>query len=314
MPSGEKTGNLEAEAAVAKRGILAFSILLTLGAGVAAKAEKPDMNAVIPSAANEWRAEGKLQSYDRKSIYDYMDGGAEVYLAYGLRTLWVRTYAKPHETPITLNLFEMEAPGGAYGAFTFEREDEEAGIGQASEYGAGMLRFWQGPFFVFVQAERESPAARAAILDLGKTLASRLGPPLSPPTLPKVLPADGLRPLSVRYVLSPQLLESVEPAALGNPLGLPAPCEAAVGRYGKPGNPERVLVARLPDAKRAAESVLGFLKGRSVRPGEAYKSDNGWSAATSADVFAVLVLDARDSEMALARLREACENVKEAFP
>lgn len=299
---------------MAKWGILAISILLALAPGAAAKAERPDMNAAIPSTFEGWTAEGTLQSYDRKSIYDYMDGGAEVYLAYGLQTLWVRTYAKAQETPITLNLFEMEAPGGAYGAFTFEREDDEAGIGQGSEYGAGILRFWQGPFFVFVQAERESIAARAAILDLGKMLASRLGPPTTPPTLPKALPSDGLRPLSVRYVLSPQLLESVERAGTGNALGLPQRCEAVVARYGKPGNPERVLVARLPNAKAAAASVLGFLKGQALGSGKPYKSDAGWCAAESAGVFAVLVLDARDGEAAVARLREACAHAKEAVP
>jgi hypothetical protein len=299
---------------MARWGTLGLVVLAALGASLKSRPERPDIGLTIPTEAAGWRAEGKLQSYDQKSIYDYMDGGAEVYLAYGLKALWVRTYAKPSETPITLSLFEMEAPGGAYGAFTFEREDEEAGIGQGSEYGAGMLRFWQGPFFVFVQAERETPAARAAILDLGKTLASRLGPPAPPPALPKALPADGLRPRSVRYVLSPQLLESVERAALGNPLGLPQHCEAVVARYGKPGDPERVLVARFSSAMSAAESVGKFSKGKSVGPGGAFKSENGWSAATATGVFAVLVLDARDGEAAVARLRVACERVKEALP
>ena len=101
---------------------------------------------------------------------------------------------------------------------------------------------------------------------------------------------------------------------MGNPLGLPGRCEAVVGRYGKPGNPERVLVARLSGGKAAAESIGGFLKGKSPGPSQAFKSDEGWSAATSAGGFAVLVLDARDGEAALARLHEAREKVKEALP
>jgi hypothetical protein len=140
----------------------------------------------------------------------------------------------------------MDAPAGAYGAFTFERQDEEAGVGKGSEYGGGLLRFWQGRFFGFVQAERETPASWAAVLALGKAVASGLGSRGEEPALVRALPDGDQRPRSLRFVRSPLLLQIVEPRAQGNPFGLPVQCEAVTARYGPKGAQERVLLALTP--------------------------------------------------------------------
>ncbi len=56
---------------------------------------------------------------------------------------------------ITVELYKMASSADAYGVFTFERQDDPAGIGQGSEFGGGMLRFWKGTYFASVYAEGE---------------------------------------------------------------------------------------------------------------------------------------------------------------
>jgi hypothetical protein len=272
---------------------------------------------LIPAEFQGWRAAEPVQSYSPATVYDYMDGGAEVYLSYGMEGLQVRVFRRPGEPSITLNVFRMASPGAAFGAFTFERLDGPAGIGQDSEYGAGILRFWQGSHFVFIQAERETPACKTAILALGRLLADRLGMPGAAPRLPAALPAAGLRPLSVRYVLTPQLLTSMEAIAQDNAFNLPARCEGVAGRYGKPGDPERVLILRYGDAGGAQQGLAAFLKGRTPRPwilGQPTHGPSGWSCATAQGALAVLVLDAADAEAARARMIATCQRLKEVAP
>ena len=97
--------------------------------------------------------------YDRKTIYDYMDGGAEVYLAFDFREVFVRKYIGPsRQEEIALDIFDMGSPEEAYGVFSCDRQDPEAGIGQESEYGPGLLRFWQGRFFVSMTASGDEPS------------------------------------------------------------------------------------------------------------------------------------------------------------
>lgn len=277
-------------------------------------AEAAAMTDAIPRAAGSYAAVESPRRYDRRTAYDYMDGGAEVYLAYGMTALWVQEYAKEGEPLLTLNLFEMDSAAGAFGVFTYEREDEEAGVGQGSEYGGGILRFWRGRHFVFAQAETETPKAREALLALGRALADRLGPSQAAPTLPGGLPADGLRPASVRYVLSPLLLEALERAAAGNPLGLPGRCEAVVGRYGPKGAGERILLAAFPDEEAAKAGIAGFLNARAAggaKPGEPFPAEGGWSAAAASGSRAVLVLGAPGEAAARKRLQQAVSGARE---
>jgi len=298
------------------RAVTSLSILI-LSLGGMSPGALAATRSFFPPSVSGWRASGVPRTFDRKSVYDELDGGAEVYLEYGLASLKVQRYSMPGEPDITLDLFEMDAPAGAYGAFTFEREDEEAGVGQGSEYGGGLLRFWQGRYFGFVQAERETPAAREAVLALGKALAAAVGPPGKGPDLSRALPNGDQRPRSLRYVRSPLLLQIVEPQTQGNPLGLQARCEVVTARYGPKGSPERVLVARLADPPAAQKALAAFMAARfppGATPAEAVKSDKGFSAATALGSFVIVVIDAPESLASLKRLEATMHLVEEMKP
>jgi hypothetical protein len=296
--------------------ISACMVLLALALGLSAYtlAQDAAKNEVIPDSIKEWQSEGKTCSYSQKTVFGYLDGGAEVYLAYGMKNVQAAKYTRPGEPSIDLSIFEMDEPDGAFGAFTYERLDAEAGIGQGSEYGGGMLRFWQGRYFVFIQAERENPASREAVLTLGKVLASRLGADAELPALPGALPQKGLRPLTVRHVLSPLILKNLERTLDDNPLGLPPRTAAVVGRYWKPGNPERILLARFSDESAAGKGVDAYLKARLVqvnKPKEPFKGPDGWSLVTASGSYAVLILDAPDAACARKQFEEITLKLKE---
>jgi hypothetical protein len=270
----------------------------------------------LPEEIQGWRADDPLKSYDPKTVYDYMDGNAEVYLSYGMKVLYTGQYTRSGELPVTLNVFEMTSPEAAHGIFTFERMDPGIDIGQGSEYGAGILRFWQGSYFIFIQAERETPAAREMILALGRLLAAHLEPGHYTPTLTRALPKEGFRPLSLRYALTPQLLSSLETLARDNALGLPARCEAVVGRYGKPGKPERILLAKYGDeisAKRGLEAFTRKQKPAWHRSSPT-QGEDGWCYGIAQGTFVILVLDALDSATARTRLETAMTTLKEVDP
>ena len=54
-----------------------------------------DLAPSIPKKILDWESVDQDVVYDRKTIYDYMDGGAEVYLAFDFRTVFVRKYKNP---------------------------------------------------------------------------------------------------------------------------------------------------------------------------------------------------------------------------
>jgi len=75
--------------------------------------------------------------YNSKTLFEYIDGAAELYLAYGFQNLTVRRFEKPSQPQITIECYEMASSEDAYGVFSFERQDEAIEIGQGSEFGEG---------------------------------------------------------------------------------------------------------------------------------------------------------------------------------
>src|SRR3990172_11219145 len=132
--------------------------------------EKGKMNPEIslPSEATDWKGSEKKMKYNSKTLFAYMDGAAELYLAYGFQNLTVRRFEKSNQPPITVELYEMASSEDAYGVFSFERQDEPVGIGQGSEFGGGLLRFWKGKYFVSIYADGEGAEVESAILKVGR--------------------------------------------------------------------------------------------------------------------------------------------------
>jgi hypothetical protein len=100
-----------------------------------------------------------------------MDGAAELYRSFAFKLLMVRRYVKSDSSPIIAEFFDMGLSQDAFGIFTFETGGEEAGVGQGSDYGGGLLRFWKGKFFVNVYAEQETPSTKQDVLEIGKVIA-----------------------------------------------------------------------------------------------------------------------------------------------
>ena len=118
--------------------IIMVSVLTVIGAVKGQEKGKMDAEFSLPSQVEGWKWDGKDVKYNSKTLFDYIDGGAELYLAYGFQNATVRRFEKLNQPSITVELFEMASSEDAYGVFSFERQDEAAGIGQGSEFGGGL--------------------------------------------------------------------------------------------------------------------------------------------------------------------------------
>ena len=188
--------------------ILISPMFFTPSVNMAQEKGKADQEASFPAEVSGWKWDGKENHYNRKTIFDYINGAGELYIAYNFNGVKVRRYEKGNQPPITAEVYDMGTSEDAFGVFSFERQDEEAGIGQGSEFGGGLLRFWKGKFFVSVFAEGQGKEAEAATLDIGKAIANSIKSTGPIPKLLGVLPngKTGLLEKSTRYFHSHILL------------------------------------------------------------------------------------------------------------
>jgi hypothetical protein len=121
------------------------------------------------------------------------------------------------------------------------------------------------------------------------------------PEILSALPREGIRPLTVRYAISPSILKNIEPTLVDGSLGPPEGAPAVFARYGKAGDPLRMLIAQFADPVSSAEGIAGYMRTASpdgAQPLQPYHGNDGWSLVGSSGNYAVLVLDASDTRHA----------------
>ncbi len=243
--------------------LLVVLIFLFVGPRSTKAEEKGNMDQLsLPAEAGDWKWDKKKMNYNSRTIFNYINGAAELYLAYGFQSLAVRRFEKPGQPPIIAEVYEMRSSEEAYGIFSYEHQDEEAGVGQGSEFGGGLLRFWKGKYFVSVYAEGESPEVEPAILTLGRAVADSLKVTGPAPKLIGALPDGkaGLMERSIRYLHSHVLLNQRFFVATQNILNLNQQTEAILAQYLRDGRRIHLLLIRYPTEKEAEAALQNFKK------------------------------------------------------
>ena len=277
-------------------------VLLLSGLMVHCGGGNVNLSRSLPMSVAGWQAGGGDEFFGRDTLYGYMNGGAEVYLAFDFREVFVRRYGRDGADDIVLDVYDMGSPAEAFGVFSCDREDPAAGIGQDSEFGFGMLRFWQNRFFVTIMTTGEDEAADAAILDLGRAVAAELGPDGEPPAMLKLLPTDGLIDDRTSYFHSNINLNNRYFIASENILGLGDDTECMFAEYrGDGAESVKLLVVSYPNSARAEVVLDTFVQGYMPEAGEsglAQMEDGGWTLAGVHDEYLSIVFEAPTEDSA----------------
>jgi hypothetical protein len=221
----------------------------------------------VPTEIAGWHGAPGWETYDRETIYDYIDGHAEVYMAYGMVRCLSRRYTGPEDEPdILLDLFEQASPADAFGVFTHDRDGEEVEVGQGALYRHGWLSFWKGRWFGSVYAEGESDASAEAVLAIGRMAADSIEETGEVPPLVEELPEDGLDHRSVRFLHTQEILNGVVYLGYENVFRFGPDIDAVVGHYERAEGTGWLLLVDYPDEATAALAEGGAKEaGISVR-------------------------------------------------
>lgn len=266
------------------------------------------IRAALPHAVAGWTRVEPAELYDEESIYSYIDGHAEVYLAYGMRRCLAQRYETAPDAPgIVADVFELATPSDAYGVFTQDQEGEPVEVGNDALLRHGWLSFWKGPFFVSVYAEGEVEQARSAVLALGEAVAAAIPEAGQRPALVGELPAAGLEGRSVRYLHDRETLDRVLFLSEDNLLLLGADTEVVTARYRRDGEEATLLLADYPSPGRRARAQgqleRHLLGGRVGEP--AQREDGSWCAVGGGGRRLVAALDAASGGLAGALLADS---------
>lgn len=255
----------------------------------------------LPNEIGEWRAVEEDVSYDRSTLYDYMDGGAEVYLSFDYRRVCVRTFVGPDENEIGLDVYDMGSSAEAFGVFAVSIEDPDVGIGQGSEFGAGLLKFWKDRFFVSIVNLGIDESADQVLLEIGEAVDAAIATTGPEPEMLRLLPPGGLNERLRSYFHSNVILSNRFFVAAENVLNLTDETNCVFGEYGDAGQDGNLLIVQYPSADGAEDALAAFFRGYLPESDGStpYQTESGnWTAAARTNEYIAVVFEAPNEERA----------------
>ena len=198
---------------------------------------------------------GDAARFYSSDLYRYMDGGADIYLKYGLVALAHREY-KRAGVEMTVDVFDMGSPLQAFGIYSAERSPEYhfIDIGAEGYSSESTLNFVQGRYYVRLSAFGDGAAT--ALDSFARAISRSIGGDRKLPALLDMLPRENRMARSEKYVV-------------GAPAGHDFLSPALTASYRFDGKATTLVISLAADAREANQRVEKLRQYYSQSGGEA---------------------------------------------
>lgn len=217
----------------------------------------------LPPAADfapGWSLGEKLV-FEKGNLYDFIDGGADLYLEFGFERILVQRYGKG-DAELTLEAYEMTDADAALGIYLMKcgAETPVADIPARNTGEAAQLTILKGRYFLHVNSFGAGADLLPDMVRLARRALESI-PDERPRRNLDLLPAKGLVPGSERTIRGPIALQSIYTLGEADILLLGGRLIGVAGDYRAESGPWTLIIVPYPD-EAAASSALANLRAR----------------------------------------------------
>jgi len=186
--------------------LVVAAVVVGCGAGEDPAVDATGLARLLPAASsmNGWQVVDGPTEYDSDTLYEYLDGGAPLYLRFGFQRMVHARYQLGDNplSSVTLDIYDMGADLGAFGLHRSGRPPEAEVRDWGGEgYRSGTVAAaWKGSVSIHAEADEDRPELIEAMEDLVAKVAHEVDGSTSRPQIIDLLPRDGLVPWSERIV------------------------------------------------------------------------------------------------------------------
>ena len=177
---------------------LVLSVLVLVGCNGAFGATSLE-SLLPPSLPEGWALIEGPRPYNKKTLFEHIDGQADLYLKYGYQRSIFAGYQdrKRPESQIELDLYDMGNVLQAFGVFSrFRTAEQPGGVGLGSYLDDRALLFYKGRYFAMVYANEADPHI---LREWAFAVSSRISDSAPAPREIGFFPVQGLKPGSIQY-------------------------------------------------------------------------------------------------------------------
>jgi hypothetical protein len=149
-----------------------------------------------------WRQSGEIQTFIPKTLFEYINGGADLYLSYDFQELKVAEYLNEKKSSVIIEVYHHKTPTHAFGIYSQERLSDAnfLDIGSQGYIEANVLNFVAGPYYVKINSFNTGPDDREILIAFAKKVAETLGERGALPSILSSFPEKGKKKNSEKFI------------------------------------------------------------------------------------------------------------------
>lgn len=139
-----------------------------------------------------WTRKGEPRLYEHTKLWEYIDGGADVYIDFGFQRVATVELAQDKRS-IVVDAFEMSNLEGAFGLYARERAPSYHFISMGAEgyQESTALNFYQGRYYIKLTGYTSDQGTKTGLQAVARFVSSKIGGPKAGPQQLALLPSDG---------------------------------------------------------------------------------------------------------------------------
>ena len=149
-----------------------------------------------------WKQTGEVETFIPKSLYEYINGAADLYLMYDFEELKVAEYQNDKKASVTIDVYRHKTPIHAFGIYSQERlpNANYIDIGAQGYVESNVLNFLAGPYYVKIGSYNTGAEDQEVLLTFAKKVMDHLGEKGTLPPLLGAFPAEGKVKNSEKFI------------------------------------------------------------------------------------------------------------------
>jgi hypothetical protein len=149
-----------------------------------------------------WKLSEGVQTFVPKTLYEYIDGAADLYLTYDFEELKVGEYSNDRKGSVTVEVYRQKSPTLAFGVYSQERPSNLSlvSMGAQGYIDENLLNFLSGSYYVKINSYKTGAEDREILLSFAKKVLENLDEKGALPPILSSFPEEGKNRNSEKFI------------------------------------------------------------------------------------------------------------------
>ncbi len=149
-----------------------------------------------------WRQTGEIQTFRPETLFEYINGGADLYLTYDFQELRVAEYSTEKKASVTIEVYRHRTPTLAFGIYSQERlpDADFRDIGAQGYIEPNVLNFLAGSYYVKISSIHTGSEDREILMSFAKRISENLREKGALPSILTSFPEEGKKKNSEKFI------------------------------------------------------------------------------------------------------------------